>query len=118
MKTESYTPEPFIQSEKQQQSKKKRAESCKYIFFCWLFSVLIWLLLFLTIYNLFIGSKAFKDYVGETILVYIIYIILELCSQSNKYLCRKNKETKLQDLLESIFKAKPNVSISCECYHS
>ena len=122
METESYTPQPFIQSEKQQQSKKKRAESCICILFCWLFSILLWVLLFLTVYTLLNKSKNKRrtniDYRVLSILVYIIYFILELCSQSNKYLCRKNKETKFQDLLESIFKAKPNVSISCECYHS
>ena len=118
METQSSTPQPLIQSQKQRQSKKKRSEKCCYIFSCWLLSLIMWFFLFLFVYNLLVDKKKKLGYIFAEIPFYIAYVILELCSQSNKYLCKKKKDVSLADLLESLFQAKPIVSVHCECYHT
>ena len=120
MENENYTTTPIIQSEKQPQKNKKRSESCRYCFFCWLLSIFIWGFIILFLYYLLFEKKKRYEYLFINIPAYIIYFILELCSESNKYLCRKrkNKEIKLNELLESLFKAQPNVSVYCECSHT
>ena len=120
MENENYTTTPIIQSEKQPQKNKKRSESCRYSFFCWFFSIFIWVFIILFLYYLFFEKKKRFEYLIIDIPAYLVYLELEICSESNNFLClkRENKEIKLNDLLESLFKVQPNVSVKCECYHT
>ena len=57
MENENYTTTPIIQSEKQPQKNKKRSESCRYCFFCWLLSIFIWGFIILFLYYLLFEKK-------------------------------------------------------------
>ena len=57
MENNNFTPTPLIQSEKREQLDKKRSENYVLSFFCWFFTVLIWIYFIIILYLIF----PFKD---------------------------------------------------------
>lgn len=88
------------------------------IIFCVFFNLATWLCIILTIYHLI-----FKESHGNSItfliigiICYCIYFILELCSQTFKFLLSKSGE-KIHKTMEKFLKIKPKVEIFFESYH-
>ena len=134
---ENCSNQPLFQSAKQPQSKKHRTENIILTIFCWIFQI------YSTIcFGLFIFCFFFPDiewtsncsnkntncihhslqdhckiflYIG--IGIYIVYVILEFLSPTNKYLYRKNKNIGIREKMNEIFKAEPKLRLWCECYH-
>ena len=120
-------------SEKQPQSKKKRSEHIILTIICWLFQLYLFFVIGLIIYYLYLEHKWSKNYDPDNINfsssfynffkvnlfvgmgVYALYIIIEFCSPTSKYLCRKNKG--IREKMSEIFQTKPKFTLSCECYH-
>ena len=94
---------------------KTRPSSYCYSFFCWMFQLLTWISLISTI----IIEKLY-NHVSENLLYiicfsYFIYIILELCSSTCRFLI--DKKENLYTRLKKIYSSLPKILFKCECYH-
>ena len=131
---EQNTNTPLIQSETQPQSKKTRSEHCALSVFCWIFTIGSWIFIAMLIFtfgpfpDITIKDSREKDisvrnlilkenYIYIGLGVYIMYLLLELCSPIGKYLCNKISGQGIYSRMASIFKAVPIFTLYCECYH-
>ena len=97
--------------------------SCSSIYhcFCWFFSLLVWCSFIISIY--FIYTKEFIEPDNQKLCLtifgvsYLIYLILEFCSSTAKYLYNKKSGEEMYDKMGSLFRAHPNIIFHCECYH-
>jgi len=114
---ENLNDERNIQINKLIKEKKKRSGSCIYSFFCWTFQILTWISLILVyLENKGIYYLSFIKIPPIFFLVsYIIYLILEFCSSTCRYLF--NKHENLYSKLRKIFSSLPEIIFKCECYH-
>ena len=89
--------------------------------FCWFFTVLIWGSLIISIYySISIETLDRDNQMLFNIILfisYIVYLILEFCSPTAKYLYNKKSGEEMYDKMGSLFKAHPNIIFHCECYH-
>ena len=80
-----------------------------YIFFCWLFQVSCW--------GLLIGGIFSTTLFITFAIIYIIYIILEFCSKTSRYLCNKSTSQGMYDKMGYYFRTPPIIRFYGECYH-
>lgn len=80
-----------------------------YIFFCWLFQLSCWGLLIGGIFSEFLFTFF--------AIIYIIYIILEFCSKTSRYLCNKSTSQGMYDKMGCYFRTPPIIRFYGECYH-
>ena len=119
------TATPLILSEQQPQSNKQKSEGCCLSIFCWVFTIGAWcfiIMLFLIVLPLPDSCDSLQDdiksiYIFIGLGFYIIYIILELCSPTTKYLTNKNDSEGIFSKFGSFFRSVPSIIIKCECYH-
>lgn len=88
-----------------------------YNFFCWLFLLGVWGIVIAGIVLYFV-----KSYTSNTIyvalgIVYFIYLILEFCSPTSRYLLHKRKDQHMYEKMGKLFKTPPEIQFHCECYH-
>lgn len=88
----------------------KNKEICCNVF-GWIFQLSTWTFL---IVSLVIPETFFFVIFG---LVYLIYIILEFCSPTSRYLCNKNSSQGIYEQMSKYFKTLPVINWTCECYH-
>ena len=74
-----------------------------------LFQVLLWLMILLTLIN--------KDFFPLLIIMYILYLIIELTSHTGRFLLNKSSTNFIYNKLKEIFSSAPTFKLSCECYH-
>ena len=48
---------------------------------------------------------------------YIVYIILEFCSATAKYICNKSSNQGMYEKMGEHFMTPPVINFKCECYH-
>jgi hypothetical protein len=48
---------------------------------------------------------------------YLVYIILEFCSPTSKYLCNKTSDQGIYQKMGAHFQTPPVITFHCECYH-
>ena len=111
-------------SEMLDQGKQKENKDCCFPFFCWLFQIGIWIATIGKILLYFYQSHINKEYViflenyaNFAFYFYIIYIILELCSPTSRYLCQKKSEGGIYSKMGELFRTKPIISFSGSSYH-
>ena len=94
---------------------KTSPSSCFYSFLCWTFQLLIWISLIsiLIMERLHIRYSEYQLYI--LFFSYIIYIILELCSSTCRFLI--DKKENLYTRLKKIYSSLPKILFKCECYH-
>ena len=95
-------------------------DSCdKYLtFFCWFFSIIIWGLIILAVMVKYKSRNENIAYIIYAIIfAYIIYLIVEFCSSTSKYLCHKSDSKGIEYQMEKYFRAYPIISFHCTCYH-
>ena len=93
---------------------------------CWALQIIIWIGAFCP---MFVDMREKWEYTGyhlttagilivtfESIL-YIIYVIVELCSPTFSYLIHKRSDVKLVDKMKQLFNSPPRIQFVCECYH-
>ena len=82
---------------------------------CWIFSVIVWILLILFIFTCVKSSLLYFLY--PLIVCYIIYLILEFCSPTSKYLCNISTDQGMYEQIGRLFMTPPIIKFYCECYH-
>ena len=90
-------------------------------FFYWFLNIVIWCSLALSLYFLHKDGYIVKDTENLSYWIfgssYILYIILEFCSTTAKYLCNKKTGEQMYEKMGSLFNAHPTITFDCQCYH-
>ena len=93
----------------------------KYLTYCcWIFSIIIWGLIIYIIITFIISKKDYesiKNAVYAIICIYLLYLIVEFCSSTSKYLCNKKDIKGIEYQMRKYFEINPIISFYCECYH-
>ena len=94
----------------------QKEKGCCYKTACWIFQVLSWASLGVSVFFLCTkkGSPAIFASFG---VFYIVYIILEFCSVTAKYLCNKSSNQGMYEKMGVHFMTPPLINFHCECYH-
>ena len=91
-----------------------REETCYSVYY-WIFQVCSWGSLVWSILALRNDNKKIFILFG---FVYFFYLVMELASNTSKYLRKKNEQEGLKEIMKRIFKTPPKISLFCECYHT
>ena len=100
-----------------EQQKDNRCKSCCYHFWCWFFQIGVWgfliasIILFYYDHFLYIATFLFFG------LFYIIYITLECCSETEKFLSHKNIKENLKEILTKYITTAPIINFHGRSYH-
>ena len=89
-------------------------DTCCYNAFCWIFQITTWATLIVSIIIAINGSAEFFACFG---VCYLVYIILEFCSPTSKYLCNKTSDQGIYQKMGAHFQTPPVITFHCECYH-
>ena len=81
---------------------------------CWIFQILSWITLVAGIIMAINGTAGVLGAFGAC---YLIYIILEFCTPTSRYLCHKSTDQGMYEKMGRNFKTPPEVLFHCECYH-
>ena len=80
--------------------------------------ILVWILIIVTIIcYTFVGTSTGNIFLILFILVYLIYFFLQFLSPTYKLLCNKKPIIKINEKMRMLFRAHPDISFHCECYH-
>ena len=82
----------------------------------WIFQIFCWASLILAI----IMFTKDPNSVGYFVLfgvIYLIYLILEFCSPTSRYLCHKSSDQGMYEKMGRNFRTPPEICFHCECYH-
>lgn len=103
-----------------QTSENDEKETCCDLF-CWVLSFISWMSLIVSIYftNLEDYKNSDNRNVSYTIfgISYVLYIIVEFCSPTAKYLINKKSGEEMYEKMGTLFKAPPTITFSCQCFH-
>jgi len=95
----------------------QREHNCCSAFFCWLFQILLWAGIGMSV---FLGVQGYQEVVNALEItggIYVIYLILEFCSSTARYLCNKSTDQGIYEQMGTYFKTPPVINFHCECYH-
>ena len=98
------------------QGEQKEKRGC-YYYFCWIFQIGLWIIIGFGIYFIVTDGKGKILIIVAFGLIYFIYIILEFCSATSKYLCNKNSNEGIYEEMGKYFRTLPIINFMCECYH-
>ena len=86
---------------------------------CWIFTITTWISLAFSIYFFNLDYKHDNSNICYIILVisYLIYIILEFCSTTSKYLRNKKSGQEMYETMGTFFSAPPSIIFDCQCFH-
>ena len=104
--------QPFIQGNYRQENhfeiinNKNNLSSKSLGVLCQLF---LWLFILITL----VSPNLFPFLV----FIYIIYIIMELASNTSSFLLNKNSTNSIYNKLKEVFSSAPTIKLSCTCYH-
>ena len=90
--------------------------TCCWKFSCWFFQILCWVTLIGGLVMLFQDSSNTAVFGGFGT-CYLIYIILEFCSPTSRYLCHKSSDEGMYQKMGRNFQTPPEIRFHCECYH-
>lgn len=113
---------PFVQrSEVQPQSNKKQSGNPILTVICWLVSLLLWGLIGINSVSIYIykiiDDKDIQTSIGVSIGFYVLYLILEFCSGTCRYLLNKRSNEGIKAKMGQLFKSRPEIRFYVECYH-
>ena len=89
-------------------------DNCCYNATCWIFQITTWATLIISIIVAIKGSAGVFASFGIS---YLVYIILEFCSPTSKYLCNKTSDQGIYQKMGAHFQTPPVITFHCECYH-
>ena len=98
-----------------QNKNKCRIKNCIFPILCWVFSAIVWMLLVAYIVTFVLINTYSCLY--PLIILYIIYFVLELCSSTASFLCNKNTDQGIYQILSNLYMTPPVIKFYCECYH-
>ena len=94
----------------------QKEKNCCYATACWIFQVLTWDSLATSV-ALFLTNSKLAPVFASFGVCYIVYIILEFCSLTAKYLYNKSSDLGMYYKMGKLFQTPPNINFYCECYH-
>ncbi len=103
------------ETEKPQKENIGGREETAYSIYCWIFQLGSWGALIGAIFGLRNDNKKIFILFGA---VYFIYVLIELFSNTSKYLRKKDEQEGLNEIMGRIFKTPPKISLFCECFHT
>ena len=113
-----YTPiEQAPQTPETTENEENGNESCCFRVFCWIFQILVWISIIISIVLCSLIREAPPFCLGFYGFFFLIYAILELCSPICTYLCIKESGEEIPEKMRKIFKSNPNISLHYEAYH-
>ena len=92
-------------------------DSKVYVAFCWIFQILSWAMLIWLIVAILNDVKQKSTPVIAFAICYLIYIILEFCSSTAKYICNKTTQAGIYQKMGEYYRTYPVFRFYCECYH-
>ena len=98
---------------------EQKEHNCVFHFFCWFFQIGVWLGIGVNIFFLVTHNYADVEYYGYGGLgfFYFVYLVLEFCSPTSKYLCNKSTDQGMYEKMGIHFRTPPEIRFHCECYH-
>ena len=110
---------------------EQKENNCCYNTFCWFFQIAVWLAIGGVLFLFFtLDEEEVDDYgdstknedtfngaLGGLGFIYLVYLILEFCSPTSKYLCNKSSDQGMYEKMGVIFRTPPEIRFHCECYH-
>ena len=98
---------------------EQKEHNCVFHFFCWFFQIGVWLGIGVNIFFLVTHNYAdFENYgYGGLGFFYFVYLVLEFCSPTSKYLCNKSTDQGMYEKMGRHFRTPPEIRFHCECYH-
>ena len=84
---------------------------------CWIFQVIIWIVIALTVYFIITKHKAKIIVLVACIIIYLIYLCLEFQSSASNYLLNKSSTQGIYEKMGNYFRTPPKIQFICECYH-
>ena len=94
----------------------QKERNCCYTTACWIFQVLSWGSLAASVTLVFMNSKLAPVFAFFGVF-YLVYISLEFCSLTAKYLCNKSSDLGMYYKMGRLFQTPPDIIFYCECYH-
>ena len=95
---------------------EKECRNCSYRFFCWFFSLLVWVFLILFIYEYV--KSSYLIFICPLVVCYMMYLALEFsCSPISSYLCNKGTDKGIYEYMGKLYMTPPTIKLYCECYH-
>ena len=94
----------------------QKENNCCYITGCWIAQIACWASLVASLI-IYIGNKDNIGIFGLFGFCYIVYIILEFCSPTSRYLCNKSSDKGMYEKMGINFQTPPEIRFHCECYH-
>ena len=86
-------------------------------FFCWVFQIGVWIGIGVDIYLLIKDNDNIQIGAGGLGFFYVVYLILEFCSPTSKYLLNKSDDRGMYEKMGIHFRTAPKITFHCECYH-
>ena len=95
----------------------QKEDNCCINTFCWIFQILTWAGLVFMIFT-FISKEDWQTSgYGSFGFCYFVYLILEFCSPTSRYLCNKSSSAGIYEKMGDNFRRPPIIEFKCECYH-
>ena len=94
----------------------QKENNCCYITGCWIAQIACWASLVASLI-IYIGNKDNIGIFGLFGFCYIVYLILEFCSSTSRYLCNKSSDKGMYEKMGINFQTPPEIRFHCECYH-
>ena len=95
---------------------RQKERNCCYNTTCWIFQILSWVSIIVS-GIMYSKKKENSAAFGSFGLFYLVYIILEFCSPTSKYLCHKSSDQGIYYQMGRHFRTPPEIIFHCECYH-
>ena len=94
----------------------QKEKNCCYNTACAIFQVLCWGSLVTSVLMSMNNNENYYIWASFGV-CYLIYIILEFCSPTAKYLCNKSSDQGIYQKMGRHFQTPPEIHFHCECYH-
>lgn len=86
----------------------------------WIVQILTWISLIIAII-----TNSMNDIDNDSkltclvifVIIYLVYLLTEFCSETASYLCHKNTEGGIYQKMGKLYKTYPVIEFYCECYH-
>ena len=97
---------------------EQKEHNCLFHFSCWFFQIAVWIGIGVDIFLLIkYQNEEIEIGAGGLGFCYLIYLILEFCSPTSKYLCHKSSDQGMYQKMGIHFRTPPEIKFHCECYH-
>ena len=93
----------------------QKEDNCCYNAACWIFQITSWATLIVSI--IIVARNGNPAIFASFGVSYLVYIILEFCSPTSKYLCNKTSDQGIYQKMGQHFRTPPTIAFHCECYH-